>query len=428
MELHPQVIREIILGGVIGDALGTPLEGLSRGHIRAVFKTIASYIDPQPALKNRMHRWRKPGFYSSISQMMLLCAISARVHKREGISGLFKLLAELPVVAGSQNGVLRHPGRAEIGLLGHVVGERGSPWRPSEEPSARAIPIVAPAALLNGADNDICLSAARLCLLFSSESHSIAGCIIHSLLLQGCAVTSRREQSNVLGLAIEAAGRIHTRIDETPEKFFSLGANPETLREATSLYLKIFDGLAAAHDRESAERLICANAAAVMKNPPARATVDHPLCLLPFAVFISGAQSDAEDLLSAAAAEGGSNAVLCSLCGEIAGATHSTDWAHQGLMRDLANKRRIIGIAEAIASEKITEAILTDFLAAEAALTAKEIEEHAARNKHNPRKEKPASSRKDAERRIAQTVVESWTKVDKARWKKEKSRYDKRRD
>ncbi len=428
MDLHAKAIREIILGGVIGDALGTPLEGLSRGHIRAVFKTIASFIDPQPALKNKMHRWRKPGFYSSISQVMLLCALSTRAHKREGISGLFALLARLPSVAGSQTGILRHPGRAEIGLLSRLVRESGSPWRPSEEPSARAIPIVAPAALLDGADKDICLGAARLCLLFSSESCSIAGCIIHSLLMQGCAETNRKEQGNVLGLAIEIAGRIRTRIDEAPEKFFNLGANPETLHRATTLYLKIFNGLAAAHDRESAERLICANAAAVMKIPPAHATVDHPLCLLPFAVFISGTRSDPEDILSAAAAEGGSSAVLCSLCGEIAGATRSTDWAHHALMRDLANKRRIIGIVEAIASEKITEPILADFLSAEAALTAKEIEEHAARNKHNPRKEKPTSSRKDAERRIAQTVAESWTKADKARWKKEKSRYDKRRD
>ena len=119
---------------------------------------------------------------------------------------------------------------------------------------------------------------------------------------------------------------------------------------------------------------------------------------------------------------------MCSLCGQIAGAGDDSDWARGRLMRDLVNKRRIVGIAGAISSGKITGALLEDFLSAEASLTAKEMEEHAARNKHHPRSGKPAQSRGEAERRMAKAVAESWTKTDKARWKKEKSRYDKHRD
>jgi hypothetical protein len=213
-----------------------------------------------------------------------------------------------------------------------------------------------------------------------------------------------------------------------PERFFDLGANPESLRSAAALYHTIFNELAVVRDIESAEKIICAHAAPAMKNPPSHAPADHPLCLLPFAVFISGTRSEPEDILFAAAAEGGSSSVVCSLCGQIAGAGDDSDWARGRLMRDLANKRRIAGIAQAIASGKITGAVLEDFLSAEASLTAKEIEEHAARNKHHPRSGKPSQSRGDAERRMAKAVAESWTKADKARWKKEKSRYDKHRD
>ncbi|RPI89409.1 MAG: ADP-ribosylglycohydrolase family protein, partial [Spirochaetales bacterium] len=59
----------ILLGALTGDALCTPLEGLSAGHIRSVLGHIGDYADPEPALKGKMDRWRKPALYSSLSQM-----------------------------------------------------------------------------------------------------------------------------------------------------------------------------------------------------------------------------------------------------------------------------------------------------------------------------------------------------------------------
>jgi len=428
MNTQETPIREIILGGIIGDALGSPLEGLSRGHIRAVFKTIDSFVDPQPALKNKMQRWRKPGLYSSVSQMMLLCAIGTRMHKGKHSGGLPALLARLPAIEGDRSGILRHPSRAEKALVGRVLHESGGRERAPDEPCARAIPIAAPSALLRGDERDLCIEAARLCLHLSSDPSSIAGCIAHSLMLRKRAEAGREGTKSLLACAIEAVEISLTLIGEMPERYFDLGANPESLHSAAAIYYRIFNELSAVRDTESAEKIICAHAAPAMKNPPAYATADHPLCLLPFAVFISGTRPDPEELLFVAAAEGGSSSVMCSLCGQIAGAGDDSNWARGRLMRDLANKRRIAGIAGAISSGKITEAVLEDFLSAEASLTAKEIEEHAARNKHHPRSGKPAQSRGDAERRMAKAVAESWTKTDKARWKKEKSRYDKHRD
>ena len=56
----------------------------------------------------------------------------------------------------------------------------------------------------------------------------------------------------------------------------------------------------------------------------------------------------------------------------------------------------------------------------------KELEELKAKLKHVKKKQKKAPpTRAEKEKELARHAVESWTKYDKARWKKERRRHDK---
>ena len=92
------VTSAIILSVIAGDALGSPLEGMSRGHIKSCFGPLSGYADPEPALKGKMDRWKKPGLYSSISQFMLMLGMSCS-GKGPCIGAFTRSLAESRALA-----------------------------------------------------------------------------------------------------------------------------------------------------------------------------------------------------------------------------------------------------------------------------------------------------------------------------------------
>ena len=113
--------RNVILATVIGDALGSAVDGLGKGHIRAHFREIHDYIDPEPALKGKMDLWRKPGLYSSISQFMLLCAMAA-ARRGPCRDAFIRLCAD---ASGSGNtgsgfGIFRNPDAVEKNFIARV--------------------------------------------------------------------------------------------------------------------------------------------------------------------------------------------------------------------------------------------------------------------------------------------------------------------
>ena len=90
-------------------------------------------------------------------------------------------------------------------------------------------------------------------------------------------------------------------------------------------------------------------------------------------------------------------------------------------MRDLANKKKISAIIDQIAGEKDRSSIITEIYNNEPGLTIKELEEYRAKNKNIPVvKEKKKKTRGEIESELSKHVVENWTKLDKAKWKKER--------
>jgi hypothetical protein len=68
---------------------------------------------------------------------------------------------------------------------------------------------------------------------------------------------------------------------------------------------------------------------------------------------------------------------------------------------------------------------INNFFQSESSLTRKEIEEYQSKLKHYKKPEKLTNNRKTLEEKMAQHIVESWTKTDKAKWKKEKKQFNK---
>jgi hypothetical protein len=94
------------------------------------------------------------------------------------------------------------------------------------------------------------------------------------------------------------------------------------------------------------------------------------------------------------------------------------------LREDLANKKKIAGIIDLISSKSSRSEIIGILYDSEPGLTTKEMEEYRARNKKEPKKQTPPKNRRDVESEMTKHVVESWTKIDKAKWRKERGKLE----
>ncbi|HSV96014.1 MAG TPA: ADP-ribosylglycohydrolase family protein [Spirochaetota bacterium] len=413
----------IMLGAVIGDALCTPLEGLSAGHIRSVFGHIRDYADPEPALRGKMHRWRKPALYSSLSQMTLLLLMTDRTPRGADMGRFMEIISNAPSVEGSAFGVFRHPGPAERALLERLTRKTGAV---PPVTCARTAAITAPFAAITEVREGGAPRGLEAALVFNRDPVSIAAALVFGGVLRSLRTeTAIPAPEPLFEIAAASAELLATEIDGRSDLVFRAGLNPETLLRATTDFRDLFRELGRRSGIDAAVPLICSAVNRHVKSPITRATVNHPLALPPFALVLCGAHHDApESALFAAADGGGACGILASLCGSLAGAAAGKAWISDGLLDGLVNRRRLLDIVETAARNRAAEGHAREFLAAEAPLTRKEIEEYTARNRRRPTATKKPGARKDAERELSRHVVESWTKVDKARWKKEKRHGD----
>jgi hypothetical protein len=411
----------ILLGAIIGDALCSPLEGLSPGHLRSTLGRITGYMDPEPALRGKLDRWKKPALYTSLSQMALIVIMAGKTARGLDTERLMEILRESPPVEGSAIGIFRHPGRAERALLERASGGKADIVSIS---CARTAAIIAPAAAVADLREGGAPRGLDAALLFNRDLPSVTAALVFVEILRnllpedGFPVPGR-----LFDLAVAAAESVAARIDTQSDLVLEAGANPETLLRSTGDFRELFGELGRRRGRDDVVPIICAAVNRHLKSPVTRATVDNPLALVPYALALCGDHhAAAGEIPFAAANEGGACGILGSLCGALAGAAAGTSWIPDELIEGLVNRRRLLDFVEALVRGRDTEEKSREFLAAEAPLTRKEIEEYIARNRHRPITAKKKTTRKDAERDLSRHVVESWTKVDRARWKKEKRR------
>lgn len=417
------MIQRIVTSMIVGDALGSAVDGMSRGHIRSHFKTINDYIDPAGALKNKLDQWRKPGLYSSITQLALVMALSC--PRRGPCAEHFRrAVASSPVVSGSDHGIFRYPGAVEGAFIARMMNPTG-PQQPPEQPCGRIVPVISFLSFRSAASIDHLLDVIAAVRLFTVDLSTVAAALVYSTLLRTMRSGSF-PAPDPLNTAAGAVQCILDTIEDNSAAVFGLAVNPGTLvRELRSL-MDTMSRTASAESLQGAEDMIVSGINRNQRTPVTRATINHPSALLPYALALVSLTRTPSIPLGAAVCAGGSTAALAAMTGALGACFHDAASEPDSLITNLVNRKRILALVDALSVATGSPRLLEEFMASEAALTLKEREELTARLKHSHTKPKKAPpTQADREKELTRHAVESWTKYDKARWRKERRRNDK---
>lgn len=409
-------ITDIIYSAITGDASGYTLDGLKKAHISAVFRDAEGYPDPSPALKNSMERWKKPGFYSSITQFMLLA--SACTDSRTFYRGRFiEAVANSPELPDTEYSYFRNPGPAERNFIASVKSGEATPFT---KPCARILPAAIPLLFI---ENRAGLLPALLeyVSLFTRDITTAVHAYFFIRLLSDILKSGRGDK--LLNTASGSVADATADLTENQHSIFTAGYNPDYFLAEGERYSSLIRKLEGTADIERAGKIICDSANTRLKTPIARASANLPECILPLALYLSAGQGDPGEIFHRASREGGAASALAAAAGAITCAYYGINIpAH--LAENMANKKKISTILEIISLKSDRGGLVKILHDSEPGLTLKEIEEFRARNKNEVKTQKTPKTRKDVESELTRHVVESWTKVDKAKWRKERNRHE----
>ena len=411
-----RTLADIIFSSIIGDAAGYTFTGMKKAHIKAIFREITGFTDPAPALKDNMYRWKKPGLYSSISVNTLLTA--ACTDKRGiNLNDYIKAVKNSPEVSGTESGIFRDAGEAEKNFIFRVKNGENSEHH-YNHPCSRLLPAVLPLLLIKN-EKDRLISAVNFISLFTKSSSTIA-CSL--LLLQLIEDLIAEKDLKILKTALISAEKTKEDIISSQNRIFDSGHNPDYILSASDSLLKLFRELNDIKDSSQYEKIICAYTDSKKTGLITRASINLPETILPMAVVLSDLCSDPERIIETAVREGGASSSLTAISAALTTA-HSGVQMPEIYTGSIVNKKRLSAVIDLIAEDKNRAVIISEIYAAEPGLTAKEIEEHRAKTKNIPvSKEKKVKSRGEMESVLSKHVVESWTKMDKAKWKKERNK------
>jgi len=101
-----------MLGLAVGDAIGSPVEGLKGGYIRQLYGEVSGYVDPAVAWRKKPRRWRMSGLYSDDTQQAMALADALVKCRGYGAGYFSKLLCgQARAETGGQFGAHRGTGK-----------------------------------------------------------------------------------------------------------------------------------------------------------------------------------------------------------------------------------------------------------------------------------------------------------------------------
>jgi len=404
----------VITSIVTGDALGAPLSGFSRGHIHNHFPDINSYIDPEPALKGKLEKWTMPGLYTSIGQLSIITGLLA-TRKGLPLTSFQKIISETP---GNDQGIFRNPDITERSLF--LEGHHPLHGYPSSRiiipPSLTALKLKSSPLLFQNVLETAASSTENPC--------NIAGALILSEMLRKALYETPPGKSNLLSHALEVIDTVTRHTRENSGIIFDLKLNPDYLEGAFESYKNTCLALSVEGTLEKKEEEICKEVNATLRSPVKRATINHPLAVLPMGLFLaSRLDVNPQSLLFKAVSLGGEASALGAVTGFFAALCGETEHITGVLTDTLVNKKRIMSLNGIITKEKGSFDDLQDFIRGEAGLTAKCAQERDAKLKHQKKpqgdKQNKKKPKRSKEEELSRHIVESWTKIDQARWRKE---------
>ncbi|MEJ5361240.1 MAG: hypothetical protein WHV26_04175 [Spirochaetota bacterium] len=384
---------------IIADALASPLDTLSAEHIRTVFGTIDDYTDPTPALKNKLHLWKKPALYTALSQYcILLAAINAQqnTYVHQHISNFISTL-------GDSSHIFRHP----QGFLHHLQS-------PYDAPTAELL-ICIPALFFLHKQNPN--SIIQFILSHNKNAATCAASLFVFMILEKII----QQQLIALDSTIlkQTSEDMYQFVHLHSAHFFNNGGNPQNIIDATKDLYDMMINLPLNSDETHFTRYCIPFANRWSKNEYTRLTVNHPFTLLPLALYCLHTGKK-ESLLYSSIHKGGKISLLTPLVALLATAMYGYQVIPQNLMDNIVNKKRISQLLTSLQNNSLSMSNLLEFFQNEAKLTQKELEEHESKLKHIKSKQTGKNKDKDKYTLMTNHVVESWTKLDKAKWKKER--------
>ena len=404
MRIEKDKIKGIMLGSIIGDALGNPVTGMSKGHILSTFKEINSYVDPAPGLKGKMERWKKPGIYSSITQWMIIVSFFLFSGERKKEKSFFEFFKGIKN-AGNPERIFRHSGPMEINFLNHFSedsqGGNNFEW-PAVELALIAVPF-------SFSDRSLHETLSFL-LAFNRDVFSITGALIFTACLKKSVPAH-----GIIVAAIEEAEQLIEKIKKNQGSLFDAGINPDYILCGIKDYIAVFSGTPEVATKEDAGKVICSHVNKKIKTPVKRATVNHPLAVIPYSFFLIHAYQETDvSPIFHAVNEGGTASLLCAVTGAMCGGMYGAASIPDSLINTLVNRKKVLSAIDSISAGRGLS--IQEFLKDEASLTLKEEEERNAKLRHvkSKKKQTKVKPKKD----LATIVVESWTKTDQAKWRK----------
>ena len=398
--------KDILKSIIVGDALGSVFHGLSEGHIRANFSADEIYPDSIKALKKNESLWRKPALYTSVSQLSVIAAVLSS-SRRISQDSFFQALRSSQASSMLPWGCFRHPDR-----VFQVYIESQSSKLPLPEFQSLTVPVIAfagacfyPAKI---SFNDII----ELVISFTKDVPTVCSALILSN------IAGKDCKSAVKALA-ESSEYLLGCKDLYP-RFFSAGINPDKAENSLSLFSEIFANVLG-KDYQNAEKYLSEKISKITSQNITRATVENVYSSIAIAAVI--ADSNDSFAANAAAHKGGFSTQISSLCGLFSALRGFP--ADDELFDKLINKKRMVEVISHLDSGKIKSAFqfIEEFLSDEYPLTVKENEEFQRKTKNKEAsKATDSKKRQTEEERLSRHVVESWTKLDRAKYKKEKKR------
>ena len=414
-------INDYIRGFVLGDALGSSYEGMSRGHIASHFREEKGFPDTVDAQKGHYDRWRKPGLYGGISQLFVIAALLG-CERPSDYNYLKRFLSKKGRVLDTTSGIFRAPGRLiEEYLISLYRNCEGSVTYDLQ--SASVLPVVSGGCLsMLAYACPTVPDMVKYAVSFHSDVFGSVGASLHTYLLHRIFVSN---DESPLNMAMEESRRIKNDMEECQPELFKAGVNPDKCIDAAAAFADVFGTLSDVTSCDEAEKRIVAIVNRYMKTPVTRATIDHPLSIFPFAVAI--ASLSGANAIRKAAGFGGSSTVLASMTGGIANAAAAgteEEIIPPELEDALVNRKSVWEYSSLIASGNGEEGDADEFFSREIALTSKELDEKSAKLKHLKAPEQKKRTTAEKEAFLTRHVVESWTKNDKAKWRKQRRGMD----
>lgn len=414
-------IKNILIAIAAGDASGYIFEGMKKAHIKSVFREIKPFPDPEPALKNNMHKWKKPGLYSSITQFMLLNGAS--IEKKSWNRDKFrKMVKDSPELPGLEHSYFRNPDPAGRKFISFLKNHQEQTESPLTLPSSAVIPSSIPIILSSSDDENLISSVISYSMLFTIDPGTAASAVAFNLLIKDIIKSDR--QKGLHEISAHSLTKTADFAQNHEDIIFRSGINPDYIISRLIFLRDILLKTAGLEKINECEETICREAEKTAVNRITRASINLPEILLPYAVSIAARCSNPEDVFVTAAYEGGSSSSLTSIAGSIASAFYG-DITPEKILAGIVNRKKLLLLIELIQSEKGRNTVFEEMNRSEPPLTLKEEEEYNSKNRKNPDRKagKKPKTRKDAEAEIAKHVVESWTKIDKAKWKKERNKH-----